>query len=256
MGTYLYTSALRDFMRPKRIVVWLLVAVAVGYGSGLWASLVEGWTPREQYGQMMQILVLRLVALAAAFFATGVVAQEVEQKTIIYMLTRPVVRWKILLARLLAAVTAVFVIATVTAALVAFNILGAGGLTGAAFMNDLKAMAVGSLAYVSLFVLVSLFVNRSMIVTLLFAFGWETAVPNMTGNIDYLSVYSYMSAIAAHPTPTNFRNPLGLLAGQFGTNDITAGMAWQVLVVLIAATATLGCWWFTHFEYVPREDSE
>ena len=40
-------------------------------------------------------------------FGTGVVSREVEQKTIVYLLTRPVARWRILLMRYLAAVTAI-----------------------------------------------------------------------------------------------------------------------------------------------------
>ena len=53
-------------------------------------------------------------------------------------------------------------------------VYGGLGLNNPYLLRDLTAVAVGALAYGTLFVLVSLIINRSMVVCLLFAFAWET----------------------------------------------------------------------------------
>ncbi len=95
-----------------------------------------------------------------------------------------------------------------------------------------------------------------MIVCLLFAFGWETSVPNMPGDIYKLSIFSYLQAIAEHPSNEATQGLLGFVTGQLNPNLITSGTAMQVMAVLVAVTLLASAWWFSHFEYVPREDAE
>lgn len=252
---YLYSSALKDFLRPKRIVVWVLVAFFLGAAAKGWSMMLPAGTLAERYGQLSSVLVYRVMALAAAIFSTAVVSQEVEQKTIVYLLTRPVPRWQILLMRTLAAATVVFVLSSFAALCVSAAVFGPRLLQPLLFV-DLKALAIGALAYGGLFVFVSLLMNRAMIVCLLFAFGWETAIPNVPGYLYYVSVYSHLSAIAQHPKPSASLGPLGALSGQLSTNSLTPTAGWTSLIGLTVVTFALSCWWFSRFEYVPREDAE
>src|SRR5207253_480011 len=105
MESYLYFSSLREFLRFKRLVPWLLLAV-LGMGLAiLWPYLNKLSHPQDQYASVSEMLVFHVLALASAIFSTAIVGQEVEQKTIVYLLTRPVSRWKLLLARYLASAT-------------------------------------------------------------------------------------------------------------------------------------------------------
>jgi hypothetical protein len=54
-----------------------------------------------------------VLPILAVVFGTGVISQEMEQKTIVYLLTRPVPRWRILLAKFAAA----WIVTSVTAIL-------------------------------------------------------------------------------------------------------------------------------------------
>ena len=254
MEIYLYRSALGDMLRPRRIFLWALISLVIfGIAIGF-QRLTPDATPMEAYTLMSSVLVYRLLALTAAIFATAVVAQEVEQKTIVYVLTRPIPRWKILVFRLLAAVTSVFVISAMAATFLTLAVNR--GFTDVYF-RDLVALAVGAFAYTSLFTLISLLVNRAMIYCLVFAFGWETAVANMPGGMYWMSLYNYLTSIANHPKSTGEdKGFLDALAGNMGSAAIPASTAWIAMPVFAIVCAVFGAMWFSSFEYTPREDAE
>lgn len=255
MGLFLYQSALKDFMRPKRLAVWLFVVAGVFGIAKLWTTLTTGLSPQEAYNQVSAVLVYRVLALTAAIFSTAVVSQEVEQKTIVYLLTRPIPRQTLLLARSLAASTVVVGIGWLLAIGVTLAVFGVRIGGNAMLVKDMIALGVGALAYTSLFVLLSLWINRAMIVCILFAFGWETMIPNLQGDIYYLSIYKYLETISERPAVSG-PGPLEALAAQLSANQMTVQTAWVALVAMIVAFTAIAGWWFTHYEYVPREDAE
>ena len=255
MFLFLYQTALKDFLRVKRLVMWVLVVLALFGIARIWAGLTGVLKPQEAYNQLSAVLVYRVLALAAAIFSTAVVSQEVEQKTIVYLLTRPIPRWKILSARSLAAATVVAGIGCLLALSVSFAVFGVSIGSNAMLGKDLMALIAGAAAYTSLFVLVSLWINRSMIVNLLFAFGWETMIPNLQGDMYYLSIYKYLETISQRPS-LGEPGVLSALTAQLSVNTMNLTTAWVVLIAMVAAFAALGAWWFTRFEFVPREDSE
>lgn len=250
MEQAVFGQALGDFLRFRRLLPWLLLGLFCLLLATLWPYLLPRSSPQERYASVSMILVFRLLALASAIFTTAIVSQEVEQRTIVYLLTRPIERWKLLLLRFAASVIVVAGLGILAAVLTS---LGAGN--GALLLNDVKALILGAFAYGSLFLLISLLFNRSMIICLLFAFGWETSVPNMPGDLYRVSIFSHLQAVAQHPSDSGPRF-VDFVSGALGTNAISEGSAWVTLLILIVATLGLSAWWFSHFEYVPREDAE
>lgn len=252
---YLYTSSLREFLRFRRIFVWLIVGVALFGMAYVFKRVNPGKPLEEMYAMLSAILVFRLLPLASAIFSTAVISQEVEQKTIVYLLTRPVPRAQLIAMRGLASITVVALVAFFAAVVVSLSVYGADAFSNPLLWRDLKAIIIGAAAYGSLFVFISLLINRAMIVCLLFAFAWETSVPNMPGSMYYLSITSYLTAIAERPS-SQTGDIMQLLAGSFGTNTLTMGVALPTMLVLIAVCSLAAMKWFTRFEYVPREDGE
>ena len=103
--------------------------------------------------------------------------------------------------------------------------------------------------------LIGLLFNRAMIVCLLFAFGWETAVPNMPGQMSFLSINSYLQAIAQHPSAGGVK-PMGMLSAAASDSTIAPITAYVSMAVFALVLVAFGAGWFTHFEYLPREDAE
>lgn len=255
--SYLYTSMLQEFLRFRRIGIWLLVCVGLAAMSFVFVAVNSAARGEELYPMLSGMLVFRFLPLVAAIYSMAVLAQEVEQKTIVYLLTRPVPRPQMILMRTLAAATVVSVLTLIAGILVAVAVFGPSGLTNGYLFRDVKAILVGSLAYCSVFVFISLLMNRAMIVCLLYAFAWETSVPNMPGSMYYLSITSYLSAIAERPSGGTMENGfIGFMAGALGTNTLSATVAWIVMAAVIGICMSVGMAWFAKFEYLPREDAE
>ncbi len=257
MIQFAFQNTLQDFLRLGRFLTWGLVALGVGIAAFIWARFQPGAGP-ETYGQVSQVIVLRVLALSSAIFTVQVISAEVEQKTIVYWLTRRLSRTQVLVSRTLASVVAV--IATTSAAwfVAGLAVLGPRAFQTGAFWWDFVLIVVGAFAYGTFFVFLSLLLNKAMIFCLLFAFGWETFIPNMPGDLTYMSIYPYLRALSKHPAPAP-QEDAGLtevLSGGLSSISVAPHVAWMVLLGIIVFFAGLSIYWFNHFEYSPREDSE
>jgi len=256
MEAYIFTSSLKEFTRAKRILPWLALCILAALLAMVWQRLSPDSTAGERYASVSSMIVFRMVALVSAIFATAIVSQEVEQKTIVYLLTRPVPRWKLVIFRFLAGALVVAAIGAVGSICASLGAFGGHFLSNDLLLKDIFAMTFGAFAYGALFLFVSLLFNRAMIICLIYAFGIETALPNLPGDISRLSIYSYLQAIAEHPSTSSPSQGLNLAAGDLGLNTLTSGAAIISLIFLIVACLGLSAYWFTKFEYVPREDAE
>jgi ABC-2 type transport system permease protein len=253
MAGYVYLSTLRDFMRARRLVVWVLAAIVIaGFAFFTRELVATSATDAQRYTVFSSTFLYRYLALLAAIFSTAVIGAEVEQKTIIYLLTRPVPRPVLLIARTLAAATVTFALTAVAIICTSFAIFGS--LAGPA-LRDLIVVALGAIAYCGLFTLVSLLINKSLTVCLLFAFAWELMATNMPGYLSRLTVYGYLNGFAQHAQMSGAGNGLAVIAGGSTAENLPGASTSMVVLLLIGIVGlALGTIWFSSFEYVPRED--
>lgn len=255
-SSYLYLSTLRDFLRLKRVLTWLAVSLGLVLMGVLIKRVSVDRPVDELYSLLSSTLVFRLLPLVSAIFSTQVLSAEIEQKTIVYLLTRPIPRPQLLLMRSLASMTAVAIISLVAAVFVSASVHGAGALSNPYLYRDVKAILIGAAAYGSLFVFISLLVNRAMIVCILIAFVWETAVAQLPGSMYYLSINSYLTSIAERPSVTQTGPGLQFLSGGLSENLMPTSVAWPAMFILVICMSVGSMAWFTRFEYLPREDAE
>jgi len=254
--TFIFQSALRDFLRFRRVFVWFVVGLGLFGIAQVFLRVWPSSDSKESYSMLSSLLVFRLLPLASAIFSSAVIGQEVEQKTIVYLLTRPIERWKLILLRSLASAAAVSLVTIFAMILVSAAVYG-NPLANPLFIRDLSAIIVGALAYGALFVFITLLMSKAaMVVCLFFAFAWENAVPNMPGSMSLLSINTYLSAIAQRPSTPQTTGFLGNVANTLGVNAISAQTGWIVALFLVLTFGALGMWWFSSFEYLPREDAE
>jgi ABC-2 type transport system permease protein len=254
MGGFVFKAALQDFTRAKRMVTWLSVCVVLFLVALVYQRTQNSFEPVSTYATLSSLMVFQILPLASAIFSSAIVSAEVEQKTIVYLLTRPIPRWQLLLFRMLASVLVVFVIGALAITVVSLAVFR--GLGHPQFGRDLVAAFVGAFAYGGLFTLLSLLINRSMIVSLLFAFGWETAVPRLPGDIQMLSINSYLASIANRPYFVGVENPIVNNETGLGSSSIAPTFAWFFLAIFITFCFVMSMLWFNRAEIVPREDVE
>jgi ABC-2 type transport system permease protein len=208
----------------------------------------------DVYGMMSEKVILGFVlVILAVVFCTSVVAQEVEDKTIVYLLTRPIPRFRILTVKFLPALFVTLVTVWLALILAAITAFGPSHLTGTPVGRDLAIAPIGVLAYGTVFLLLSTLVNRPLIFGLLYTFGWETWVPNLPGNFQKLSLMAYLRVLAPHADTSSDEVDITQALSNVTQDAITKHLAWTALISVIIISFGLALFAFSTREYVPRD---
>jgi ABC-type transport system involved in multi-copper enzyme maturation permease subunit len=182
-----------------------LRVISVLYSSGFHinGAMAGGGTI---FGMMIWLLYIRfIVPVLGVFFGTALIADEVDDKTITYLFTRPIPRSAVLLGKYLAYLVCTGLLILPSVVLVYFLIVPiAGGSVGAAFpslVKDLGMLVVGLAAYGAVFALVGTRLKRPLVAGLVFAFGWEPGVLLFPGYLKRATVAYYLQALVTHEMP-------------------------------------------------------
>ena len=158
------------------------------------------------FGMMIWLLYIRfIVPVLGIFYGTALIADEVDDKTITYLFTRPIPRSAVLLGKYLAYLVCTVLLVLPSVVLVYFLIVPTGGGSIAeafpSLVMDLGMLAVGLAAYGAVFALVGTRLKRPLVIGLVFAFGWEPAVRLFPGYLKRLTVAYGMQALVKHEMP-------------------------------------------------------
>ena len=158
------------------------------------------------FGLIIWLLYIRfIIPILGVFFGTSLIADEVDDKTITYLFTRPIPRRAVLLGKYLAYVACTILLVLPSVIIVFFLIVPMGGSSIAgefpALLIDLAMLALGLIAYGAVFALVGTRMKRPLITGLVFAFGWEPAVLLFPGYLRRLTVAYYLQALVKHEMP-------------------------------------------------------
>ena len=158
------------------------------------------------FGMMIWLLYVRfIVPVLGVFYGTALIADEVDDKTITYLFTRPIPRGAVLLGKFLAYLGCTVLLILPTVMVVFFLIVPlGGGSIGQAFPSlliDLGMIALGLAAYGAVFALVGARLKRPLVIGLVFAFGWEPTVMLVPGYLKQLTVAYYLQALVPHAMP-------------------------------------------------------
>ena len=145
------------------------------------------------------------VPLLGVFYGTALIADEVEDKTITYLFTRPLPRGAVLVGKYLAYLVCTGVLVLPSVMVVFFLVVPLlGGSIGAGFPNllkDLALLAVGLAVYGGLFALVGTLFKRPLLTGLVFIFGWEPIVVVLPGYMKQFTVAYYLQGLVPHAMP-------------------------------------------------------
>jgi len=230
-----------------------LRTIDILYRSGMWRQ-VNGvkMGGAAIFGMMIWLLYIRfIVPVLGVFYGTSLIADEVDDKTITYLFTRPIPRSAVLLGKYLAYLVCTILLVLPSVMIVFFLIVPiAGGSIAAAFPSllvDFGMLAAGLAAYGAVFALVGTRIKRPLIVGLVFAFGWEPAVLLFPGYLKRLTVAYYLQALVTHEMPQD--SAVSLLMQVFReVPSVSVSLA--ALAVIIAGTLWSASRAVEHKEYV------
>ena len=207
---------LRGLLGRRRMLLMLLL-VALPVIVGLIIRLAGG---SRDAPEILDTLVIRTVLpLVALIVGTAAIGSEIEDGTAVFLLVKPIARWRIALAKLLVAagLTAVLVVPSIV--LTGVLVAGAGGeALGVTFGFALAALAGGT-AYATAFTALGTVTSRALIVGLGYTLIWEGVVADLLEGVRFLSIR---------------QATLGLAAAWAGEDTVDAALAPAASALLIA----------------------
>ena len=158
--------------------------VAIAYRLGNQRTDPPQWTADVLLDGVVVTILLPLVAL---IFGTSAMGSEIEDGTVIHLLSKPVPRREIIQAKLASAclLTALVVLpsAALSGTIAIWGSPEQGIVTG-----FVMASLIGALAYTSIFVMLSVLTNRALFAGLGYVFLWEGLVTQLFSGSRYFSV--------------------------------------------------------------------
>jgi ABC-type transport system involved in multi-copper enzyme maturation permease subunit len=187
--------------------VVLALAIRIVAASGVAPLRVNGAPVSGTviFGIVVWWLYVRFVVpVLGIFYGTSLIADEVEDKTLTYLFTRPVPRSAVLLGKYVAYLvcTGLVVLPSLT---IVFFLLVPWPEIGSAFptlVTDLGLLLLGLAAYGALFAFVGTVMKRPLVAGLVFVFGWEQVAMVMPGDLRQFTLVYYLQGLVPHAIPT------------------------------------------------------
>jgi ABC-type transport system involved in multi-copper enzyme maturation permease subunit len=253
-GRAVFDLSLEEMVWSRRtllmgLLVWFPVVVAVLYRVGL-ATHPEARLPSaaDLYAVAVAVYWVRnVLPLVALFFATALVADEVEGRTLTYLLTRPLTRASIFAGKFVAYLATTLALALPAVVLAFFVLLSARGWAAVGpsvgdLLRDLGVAILTLVGYGAFFALLGVLLKRPVIPGLLFLYGWEL-LANLPGYLPRLTLTAWLRSLIHH------RPAEEGLAGLF-QQVLPAGQSLAVLVVVSVVFVVAAAWIFSTREYV------
>ncbi len=204
--------------------------------------------PPDLYAQIVSTYWIRnVLPLAALFYATSLVADEVEGRTLTYLITRPLTRSSIFVGKFAAYLATTLSLALPACVLTFFLLLSAGGTTAVGgavgdLFRDLAVSALTLLVYGAFFALAGVLLKRPVVPGLMFLYGWEL-LANLPGYLPRLTLTAWLrSLVSHHPAQEGLS---GLFEQVLPAGQAVAVLAVATVVFLYAAARV-----FASREYV------
>ena len=202
------------------VMLLLLCAAArwlVGANEGMTVALLGGFA----LGTMVPLLGL--------IVGTGSIGPEIDDGSIVYLLSKPLSRFSIVVSKLAVAVATVLVVAAVPTLLA--GVILSGRVDGPA-LGYAAGAAIAGIGYCALFLMLAVLTRNAVVVGLLYALIWESLIGGFVPGAQALSIQQWALAIT--------ESMLGGSADQLGVaSAVGLGTAISLLLVL-----GVGCTWY------------
>ncbi|MGK2964532.1 MAG: ABC transporter permease [Tepidiformaceae bacterium] len=215
----------------RRRSIFMLIFALVPVAIALLYQVGNGSTPAQEFTpNILRLLVVAvLMPLVALVLGTAALGSEIEDGTAVYLLAKPIPRPVIVLSKFV--VAAVLTAILVVAASLATALIGMEGFDDTRIVLGFAvAVAVGSVVYSAVFILLSVVTSRALIVGLIYVFLWEGVITNIFSGTRVASIRSYTLGIADSITTVSSRYFEAELSGR--------------TAIILAVVVTVGALWY------------
>lgn len=230
--TPLIDVTLRGMLGRRRTVLLVLLAGL----PVLVALLIRVTGGRPDADRVLDTLVVRFVmALVALIVGTAVIGSEIDDGTAVYLMIKPIARWRIALSKAIVAagLTAVLVVPAVI--LTGILLGGRGDAMTVTFAFAVACLAGGS-AYAVAFLALSVFTSRAFLIGLAYVLIWEGVLAGLLEGTKFLSIRQATLGLAA------------ALGVDVPSEPLAPAISIFVLAIVLVGGFLLASWRLARFE--------
>lgn len=235
----LFRLSFRQLASPRRLgLLGILALLPIGL-SLLVSATIEGESTNKEFIDTLLdgLLISGVMPLISLVLATAAFGNEVEDRTLSYLVLKPISRFQIVAAKLLATIVVagpLVVLSGVIATLVGTEAVGAEIVhldsVPRATAAVAIALAAGVVSYTAVFAWAGLVSGRSLAYGLVYMLIWEGIITSLLGGVRYLSVRGYTLAIMHGLDTASFgdisHRVIEFPSGIVGVAVVTAGFLW------------------------------
>jgi len=188
-----FVLTVRQLAGSRRI--WLvLTLVSLPLLAGLLFQIADATaTPDEFADDVTRVMLASaILPLVMLLLATAAFGNELGDRTLVYLVTKPIARWRIVAPKLLASV-AVGGIPVALGGALAVAVIERGDGGGALATG--AGLLAGAAAYAAIFTWAGLATRHALLLGLVYVFIWEAALAAYLDGIRFLSVRRYTLAL-------------------------------------------------------------
>ncbi len=193
--TAILTLTARQLAGSRRL--WLvLTLVALPVLAGVLFHVADSTTPSAEFadGITATLVASGILPLVMLLFATSAFGNELSDRTLGYLVLKPLPRWHIAAPKLLAPVL-VGGVPVAVSGMLAVAIIESGDLGDAAATGI--GLLLGAAAYAAIFTWAGLATRHALIFGLVYVFIWEAVLAAYLDGIRFLSVRQFTLAVIA-----------------------------------------------------------
>ena len=196
----IFNITFNQIIRSKKTILMLIVTflpvfVAIYYRTSANTDMIM---PEQALSQIMIFFLLFLSILVSLFYGTALMADEIDNRTITYIFTRPIRKYYVVLWKFLSFLLGSFII-LIPPMVLTFLLVSTDsrmsfdfGTSLVLFTKQLGIAILSILAYGAIFTFFGSRLKHPMIIGLLFAFGWEKIILIIPGIVRKFSVAHYL----------------------------------------------------------------
>jgi len=188
------------------VVLAAIIRLFTALGAPSWRInriAIDGPT---MFGLMIWMFFRLIVPVLGVFYGTALIADEVEDKTITYLFTRPIPRGAVVLGKYLAYLACSVFVVLPSVVLVWLLVVPINGSLASTFVDmakDLMLLTVGLAIYGAVFAFVGTAIKRPLLVGLIFVIGWEPTALLLPGYLKHFTVAYYLQGLVPQAMPND-----------------------------------------------------
>ena len=191
--TAIFQLTLHQLIRRRRYIIVLLVSLLPVLLSGFYWYVGGSDPERPRVDEFHDVVTARLIVsvvlpVAALLLSTATLGDEVEDQTLVYLVLKPIARWRIVVPKLLATILGVAVPISMSGTV--SSLLITDGDVATALVTAVGVTA-GAAAYCAVFTWGGLVSRQAIIFGLAYVFIWEVSITELFSGLRFVSIRQF-----------------------------------------------------------------